>query len=51
MLAGRYEAIGSGEPGLRLTVDSSGAVEPAVAGALRGLENAGLLPAAARRAS
>jgi aminoglycoside phosphotransferase family enzyme/predicted kinase len=50
-LAGRYEAIAPGEPGVHLAVDSSGAVEPAVAGALRGLESAGLLAASARRAS
>jgi aminoglycoside phosphotransferase family enzyme/predicted kinase len=50
-LAARYEAIDAGEPGLHLSVDTSGAVEPAVASVLRGLASAGLVAASARRAS
>jgi aminoglycoside phosphotransferase family enzyme/predicted kinase len=51
MLAARYEPVRASEPGLHLAVDTSGAVEPAVASALRALERAGVLAASARRAS
>ena len=48
---GRYEWPGASDPGPRFAVDTSASPETALREALQGLETAGIVPAAERRAS